>query len=153
MPLDVDAQSQADVDAAQDLAGLESELEAEPADEAVNEAEADVDDVIDLGIDDLAHRDAGVRATGATGHRDAGELYGVHTPAAADREHPDDDRAYAEGQNWLEALETSAIEGGAEPERELTDIIDDEDILRPPHASDARDTPVADHGAGGRRGL
>jgi hypothetical protein len=85
--------------------------------------------------------------------RDAGELYGVHTPPAVDHDRPDDDRAFDEGQNWLVALETSAVENGPEPERELDDIVDDEDVLRPPHASDRRDTPVADHGAGGRRGL
>jgi hypothetical protein len=132
-PLDVDAVSQDDAEAAQDLAGLEVE------------------------IDETADRDAD--ATAFAGEEppqrrgDSGELYGAHTPAAIDREHPDDDQAFVGGQNWIEALETSAIENGAEPERELDEIIDDEDVLRPPHASASRDTPVADHGAGGRRGL
>jgi hypothetical protein len=132
-PLDVDALSLRDAEAAQDLAALETELD---------ETELDDDAAIAM------------RSVGTTAReRDAGDLYGAHTPAAVDRLHPDDDRAFAEGQNWIEALETSAIENGAEPERELDDIIDDEDVLHPPHASDTRDRPVADHGSGGRRGL
>jgi hypothetical protein len=85
--------------------------------------------------------------------RDAGDLYGAHTQVAVDRDHPDDDHANDEGQNWIEALEASAIENGAEPECELDAIVDDEEVLRPPHASHTRDTPVADLGSGGRRGL
>lgn len=84
---------------------------------------------------------------------DAGDLYGGHTPIAVDRVHPDNDQAFVEGQNWLEALETSAVENGVEPERELDDLVDDEELLRSPHPSSRRDTPVADYGAGGRRGL
>lgn len=84
---------------------------------------------------------------------DTGELYGVHTPIATDRDHPDNDRAFEDGQNWIEALETSAVENGAEPGRPLDDIVDDEEILRTPHPSSRRDTPVADLGSGGRRGL
>jgi hypothetical protein len=52
-----------------------------------------------------------------------------------------------------EALETSAIENGADLDRELDGIVDDEDVFRPPHASRTRDTPIADHGSGGQRGL
>jgi hypothetical protein len=132
-PLDLDAQSRADIEAAQDLAGLEIEV-----DRIAGDDDAQVEMV---NIDDLAIV------------RDGGELYGVHTPAAVDRTHPDDDQAFAEGQTWIEALETSAIENGAEPEQELSEIVDDEDLLRAPHASLGRDTPVADHGSGGRRGL
>jgi hypothetical protein len=132
-PLDVDALSNEDVEAAQDLAGLESEIE-----EIARE-------------DDAATELVEVELVAAS--RDAGDLYGAHTPVAVDRDLPDDDHANNEGQNWIEALETSAIENGAEPERELDAIIDDEDMLRPPHASHTRDTPVADLGSGGRRGL
>ncbi|HET7506223.1 MAG TPA: hypothetical protein VFK02_34625 [Kofleriaceae bacterium] len=132
-PLEVDAQSLDDAEAAQDLAGLASE-----ADQIALEEDGD---------------DRAAPVEPAEPVRDAGDLYGAHTPAAVDRVHADDDRAMAEGQNWIEALETSAIENGAEPERELDDIIDDEDVLRPPHPSDLRDTPIADHGSGGRRGL
>jgi hypothetical protein len=143
-PLAVDAVPEADAEAAQDLAGLEVELE--------TDAEPDVETA-----DDAAERDtqimSGVPVAEPGRRGDDGDLYGVHTPAAADRDHPDNDQAFDDGQNWIEALETSAVESGPEPERDLADIIDDEDVLRPPHASDARDTPVADHGAGGRRGL
>jgi hypothetical protein len=167
-PLDVDAVSRRDAEAAQDLAVLEAEL-AEESDVVIITAEADPEafdgetELRSLGA--LGSEDRIARAAGADGadddldavpdgaRGDAGDLYGAHTPAAVDRTHPDDDHAFAEGQNWLEALETSAIENGAEPDRELDDIVDDEDVLRPPHAALARDTPVADHGAGGRRGL
>ena len=142
--LDIDAVPVADVEAAQNLAGLDVHLD----DEADAEAPG-------AGDDDTSAReapDAGDADTAAR-RRDAGDLYGAHTPRAANRDLPDDDGAFATGQNWVEALETSAIENGAEPERELDDIVDDEDVLRPPHAADTRDTPVADHGAGGNRGL
>ncbi len=82
---------------------------------------------------------------------DTGDLYGVHTPRAVDRAHPDNDAAMADGQNWLEALESDAAEYGAEPEMPL-DMSDDRD-LGSFHSSDTRDTPVADRGAGGPGGL
>jgi hypothetical protein len=132
-PLDVDALSIEDVGAAQDLAGLESEV-----DEIASNDDAAIE-MIDVELAETT--------------RDAGDLYGAHTAPAVDRDHPDDDTAAREGQTWIEALETSAIENGAEPELELDDIVDDEDVLRPPHPADMRDTPVADHGSGGRRGL
>lgn len=133
VPLDVDAQSRADALAAQDLAALQTELD-----------QTELED--DLAIA-MAEVDRPVRV------RDAGDLYGAHTPPATDRKHPDDDRAFVDGQNWVEALETSAVEYGPDPERELDDIVVDDDVLRPPHRSDGRDRPVADHGSGGRRGL
>lgn len=123
-PLDVDALSNEDVEAAQDLAALENEA----------------DDAVELELEPARPGDAG-------------DLYGGHTPVAVDRVHPDDDRAVADGQNWVEALETSAIENGAAPGRPLDDIVDDEEILRTPHRSSHRDTPVADLGSGGCRGL
>jgi len=132
-PFAVDVQSMADLEAAQDLTGLELD-----ADRIAHE---DVAQVEMISVDDLAAARAG------------GDLYGAHTPAAVDRAHPDSDQAFVEGQNWVEALETSAIEGGAEPEQELSEIFDDADLFRAPHARAGRDTPVADHGSGGRRGL
>jgi hypothetical protein len=147
MPLEVDAVSLADAVAADDLAILEDSLD-ETADRdtaVITAAEADETAVIsDAVAYDLAEP---VR------ERDAGDLYGAHTPAAQDREHPDDDRAFDQGQNWLEALEASAAENGPEPERGLDEIVDDEDVLQPPHPSDTRDRPVADHGSGGRPGM
>jgi hypothetical protein len=146
-PLDVDAVSAADVAAAEDLAILEDDLD-ETADRdtaVIARVEADETAVIsDAVACDLAE---------PVHERDAGDLYGAHTPRAQDREHPDDDRAFDTGENWLEALEASAAENGPEPERGLGDIVDDEDVLQPPHASDTRDRPVADHGSGGRAGL
>lgn len=146
-PLDVDAVSLADAAAADDLAILEDDLDA-TADRdtaVIVAAEGDETAVISEAVAcDLAEP---ARA------RDAGDLYGAHTPPAQDREHPDNDRAFDQGENWLEALEASAAENGPEPERGLDDIVDDEDVLQPPHPSDTRDRPVADHGSGGRPGL
>lgn len=82
---------------------------------------------------------------------DTGDLYGIHTPRAEDTTHPDDDQAMAAGQNWIEALETDAVEGGPLPEHEL-EIEDDAENDRPPHATDTRDIPVADRGSGGPAG-
>jgi hypothetical protein len=156
MPLEVDVQSQADAEAAQDLASLESELEEELGLDGEADGKRGAAAIpADGEVIELTHRkvpgpgDAGAPQVRP---RDAGELYGAHTPRAADRTHPDDDRAFQDGQNWLEALEISATENGPEPEREL-ESVDDADVLSPPHASDTRDTPVADRGAGGRRGL
>ena len=81
---------------------------------------------------------------------DVGELYGAHVTPALDPEHLDGDASFNEGQNWLEALESDAAEFGPAEEREL-DMSDEHD--KPPHASDTRDTPVADRGAGGPAGL
>ena len=159
-PLEVDALSIDDAEAAQDLASLEAEIEAEEAeiDAEIDELEAeeaegeiDEEDEEIEGSDDAAIERVDADVVAAS--RDAGDLYGGHTPPALDRDLPDDDLAASEGQTWIEALETSAIENGAEPERELDAIVDDEDVWRPPHASRTRDTPVADHGSGGRRGL
>jgi hypothetical protein len=132
-PLDVDALSREDIAAAQDLAALDLDIDRITAEEDVQIELIDVD------------------ALAVT--RDSGDLYGVHTPAAVDRTHPDNDQSFNDGQNWIEALETSAVENGAEPERELSEIVDDEDVFRAPHASLARDVPIADLGSGGRRGL
>jgi hypothetical protein len=139
--LDVDALSAEDIAAAEDLAILEAESES--YDSTIG---ADDRSVLVGTMDDVIDLDPSMR-------RDAGDLYGAHTLTAVDRDHPDDDRAFEQGQNWVEALETSAVENGLEPERELDAIVDDEDILDPPHASAKRDRPVADNGSGGRRGL
>jgi hypothetical protein len=146
-PLDVDALSQVDVEAAQDLAGLETEIDERSGAELELDHVHVIDPATGVEVDDV------VEIFDPGQPRDAGDLYGVHTPAALDRQHPDDDTAFNEGQNWVEALETSAIEYGPEPEQTLDDVVDDEDILSPPHRSDKRDRPVADYGSGGRRGL
>lgn len=76
------------------------------------------------------------------------DLYGVHTPKAADRNIPENDRAFDEGENWIEALEQRAAEGGPEPEHSVA-VVDEND--EPPRG-DHRDRPVADRGSGGDRG-
>jgi hypothetical protein len=81
---------------------------------------------------------------------DSGDLYGVHTPAAADRHIPDNDASFETGQNWIEALEERAAEGGPEPEHEV-DVEDDNDNKHP--HSDHKDRPIADLGSGGRGGM
>jgi hypothetical protein len=125
--LSVDALSSSDAEADRDSAVLESDLE------STLDSETNVDALAD--------------------ERDAGDLYGVHVPTAVTPTVRDDDTAFsAEGENWLEALEADAAENGADPEREL-DVIDlDDSEFVHPH-TDTRDRPIADRGAGGRRGL
>jgi hypothetical protein len=84
--------------------------------------------------------------------RITGDLYGVHVAPAVDRELLDDDEAQADGENWLEHLEASAAELGPEPERRL-DMTDESDRRAGPRRSATTDTPVADLGSGGPRGL
>jgi hypothetical protein len=84
--------------------------------------------------------------------RGGGDLYGVHVTPAVDRELPDDDQAQAEGESWLEHLGASAAELGPEPELVL-DMGDDSDPHAGHHKTETSDTPVADHGSGGPRGL
>lgn len=131
-PLDVDALSNEDIEAAQDLAGLESDVDQIAQDDDVSIERFPVD---------------------ASDPRDAAELYGSHLAMAVDRVLPDEDQAAAEGQTWFEALETSAIESGALPARTLDDLLEDDDLAHPLHAPERGDRPVADYGSGGRRGL
>jgi hypothetical protein len=55
---------------------------------------------------------------------DTGDPSSVHTSPAEDKTHLDENEAMMEGQNWFESLQTDAVEGGTEPEREL-DLSDD----------------------------
>ena len=82
---------------------------------------------------------------------DTGNLYGIQTQRASDREPPTDQISGERGESWTEALEATSIENGPEPEAEL-EAIDDEDVDAPPHPTDTRDIPVADRGAGGPAG-
>ncbi len=89
--------------------------------------------------------------------KDTGELYGVHTPAAQDRElaASEDHDSFMDsdlGETWLEALETKAAEGGPAAEHEVV-IIDDSDPHEGPPPTDFRDRPKADRGSGGRGGM
>jgi len=129
--LSVDAFSVADAEAAQDLAMLETDLD-ERALELDTPSQTELDAI-----------DA------ATPH-DTGELYGVHTQRAVDRLIPEDRVAMDEGETWMEALQASAVEYGAEPEQDI-DVVDEVD--EPPHPTDTRDIPVADRGSAGPGGV
>ena len=133
-PLDFDAMSAADAEAASDLAGLESELDG---------------DSMQIDAMDDSTAIAIAQTMGASG---SGELYGLHTPRAEHGTLPDDDESMSDGQTWLEALETSAIENGAVAGQEL-DIIDDADLERGSHRSMRDDRPIADLGSAGPRGM
>jgi hypothetical protein len=140
--LGVEAQPQAEADAELDAA-----VEAADADEADEELDAsEIDTPQDTTADAYAEE-----------ADDTGELYGVHTPRAADRdldmtadreEFVDSDQ----GETWLETLGKKAAEGGADAEREL-EVIDDSDDHRGHHSTESGDRPVADKGAGGDGGL
>lgn len=109
----------------------------------VSIAEGDGGSELDFGVTD---------ATPGRAAAGAGDLYGGHVAPAVDRELPDDDEAQAEGENWLEHLQASATELGPEPERVL-DMADESDPHAGHHKTETRDTPVADRGAAGPRGL
>jgi hypothetical protein len=123
--LDVDAMDVSDAQASQDLATMEIDLE-DGSLESASTYES-----IEIGVDET------------------GERYGVRTPPTADRALLDNDAATDDGQNWVEALETSAVYG-AEPETEI-EIVDDMDTAS--HSTDLRDRPVADRGSGGPAGV
>lgn len=116
-----------------------------PADPEMEAALSYDQDADDLDNPEMSTLDALDRAD-----HDVGELYGAHVTPALETNHPDGDVSFDEGQNWLEALESDAAEFGPKEEREI-DMSDEQDV--PPHASDTRDTPVADRGAGGLGGL
>lgn len=132
-PLSVDALTVADVEAAQDLASLEVDID----DRA---RELDTPSTTDLD------------AINAAAH-DTGELYGVHTPRATDTDPLPDEKSGGgadDGETWIETLQASATEYGAEAEREI-DVMDEMD--EPPHPTDTRDIPVADRGSAGPGGV
>jgi hypothetical protein len=127
--------------------------EAKPAD-AEPPTDDDLEVAQDLGgldVEQLAYgEDAQTPADPEVAIKDSGDLYGIHIAPASDRAQQDDDAAFDAGQNWIEALETRAAEGGPEPEREI-EIVDDEDVTSP--SSDMKDRPIADRGSAGPRGL
>lgn len=87
---------------------------------------------------------------------DTGDLYGVHTPRAADSDldKTDDHESFVDsemGEHWLETLGKKAAEYGAEAEEEL-DVVDNSDD-HVGHGSESGDRPVADKGSGGPGGL
>lgn len=110
------------------------------------------DDVDEDDEDDADERDD-------TLDEDTGELYGVRTPHAADRDlsAPEDQDGFTEsalGETWLESLEHHAAEMGACPGEPIA-VVDDSDVDHPDHRghhSTERDRPVADKGSGGPGG-
>lgn len=137
--------------------GLDVEV-ADPADETPASPPAgsrvEPHPYADAGVDNPALLGDSARAD-VYGDRAAlggGDLYGVHVTAAGDRELPDDDLAQNEGESWLEHLEVSATEVGPEPEH-MIDINEDTDPHSGHHRTATSDTPVADLGSGGPRGL
>jgi hypothetical protein len=111
---------------------------------------------VDLDPDTISDDSLGEPARpGAYGERRAhgsGDLYGVHVAPGMDADLPDDDQTHDMGENWLEHLGHTAAELGPEPERVL-DMADESDHAPRRHKSATSDTPVADHGSGGPRGL
>lgn len=135
--LGFDAMSVADAQANGDINELQASIE-----EEAEEDEATDDPPGVQTLDDIEAK-----------ARDVGDLYGAHTPRADDRQHLDGDASMDEGQNWIEALEADSVEGGPMAEVGLEDVVDDEEVYAPPHASDTSDTPVADRGSGGPAGI
>ncbi len=129
---------------------IDLENEAMPQAEADAELDAAVE-AASVGDDDT------IDVIDQTDLGDAGDLYGVHLPAAAD---PDldltDDRESFEdstlGEHVFETLEKKMAEGGAAPEGDI-DIEDDSDPDAGHSKTDRRDRPVADKGSGGLSGL
>lgn len=133
-------------------------VDAEPSAEAAEEldqAQAESSAAEDEDDDDALYADEA--ETTDEPDKDTGELYGVRTPRAADRDlsaGPDHGEMVDadDGENWLEALEAHSAENGPEAEAEVV-VIDDSDPQEGPPATDFRDRPKADKGSGGRGGL
>ena len=142
--LGVEAQPSAEAEADIDAAVMVAESE---------EEESDVDeDAVELDTPEATTADAYTEAAD-----DTGDLYGVHTQKAGDRDldKTQDQESFVDaeqGEHWLETLEKKATEYGAEAEQEL-DVVDDSDEHRGHSSSDRRDRPVADKGSGGDGGL
>ncbi|MGN6108639.1 MAG: hypothetical protein ACTHU0_26270 [Kofleriaceae bacterium] len=137
--LDLDAMTVEDAEAAEDLAEVEADI-----DETATQVDED-----SLGIDES---DSPQTYEDPRAARGSGELYDVHVVDAVDRELPDDDRSFDEGEHWLEHLEASSGEYGPTPEHVL-DIVDESDPHDQTHSTDTRDIPIADRGSAGPRGL
>lgn len=126
-------------------------VDAEPQAEADAELDAAVatssDDYIDV-IDQTNIEDIG----------DAGDLYGVHVPAAADAgaDVTADGESFQDselGEHVFETLQKKMAESGTANPEEDVEFEDDSDPLGGHSKSDRRDRPVADKGSGGPGGL
>ncbi|HUS31502.1 MAG TPA: hypothetical protein VMZ53_23515 [Kofleriaceae bacterium] len=142
--LDVEAQPSAEAAADIDTAVADARGEADGED---NDEEAMIGEPDETTADAYA---AGVK-------KDSGELYGIHTPHAADNDldKTDDQESFKDseqGEHWLETLGKKAAEYGAAAEEEL-DVVDNSDHDGGHHSSEGGDRPVADKGSGGPGGL
>ena len=148
--IELDAQPQAEAEADFDAAQATGAGEEEGED---NEREREIDeDARELDTPSQTTADAYVEAAD-----DTGELYGVHVPAASERDFDinRDGESFKDaelGEHAFETLGKKMAENGAAPEREL-DVVDDSDIERGHHKTDTRDRPVADKGSGGNAGM
>ena len=97
-------------------------FDADPADSVQDVDVLDaVDPLDDLDVDAMSMIDRDVDVEGTSDN-------GVFAE--------DDDVAMREGQNWVEALETSAAEDGPQPEQPLDAVFDDEDLYSAAYAAD-----------------
>ena len=74
----------------------------------------------------------------------------VTEPPAGEDRLPDEDEAEKEGHRWLETMAATAAENGTD--RPIDQLIDEELRGRAPRHRKNSDPPIADRGAGGRRG-
>lgn len=135
MSVDVDAQPDAEAEADLEAATVTAEAE-----------EEEIETPSETNMDAYAEQ-----------ADDTGELYGLHTPHAADRDldKTPDQESFVDsemGENWLETLGKKAAEYGAEAEEDL-EVVDNSDELGGHHSTESGDRPVADKGSGGRGGL
>jgi len=115
------------------------------------EADAELDAAVATTADDYTD------IVDATDIGDAGDLYGVHVPRAADadsnltrdRETFDD---ADKGEHVFDTLQKKMAENGPAPETDV-DVEDDSDPDGGHHKTDTRDRPIADKGSGGPAGL
>lgn len=127
-----------------DVVGVDAQPHAEAdaeLDEAVATTAEDYTDIID-----------------ATDIGDAGDLYGVHVPRAADPESDlvrdrDAFEQEREGEHVFESLQRKMAESGTADPEEDVEFEDDSDPLGGHRKTDTRDRPVADKGSGGPAGL
>jgi hypothetical protein len=78
-------------------------------------------------------------------------LEDVTEPPPAEDRLPDEEEAERGGQRWLETMEATAVENGTE--RQIDQMIDEEISGHDLRHRKNGDPPVADRGAGGRRGI
>ena len=148
--VDIDPEDPAQLlDDAEQYSIIDMNVDAEPQAEADAELDAAVatttaDDYTDI-ID-------------ATDIGDAGDLYGVHVPRAADAggDLTDDRESFKDselGEHVFETIQKKMAENGTADPTEDVEFEDDSDHDRGHSKTDRRDRPVADKGSGGPAGM